>query len=254
VGVIELAAPPVRVTIDPAAGGRLASFQLQGYELLVTKDQTDGNPFQWGSYPMVPYAGRVRRGRFEFLEGNYQLPIAMPPHAIHGTVYNRPWWVEADGTLSIELGDSWPFGGYAIQRFDLTNKSFTCTIEVHNDHRSMPAMAGWHPWFRRPVALMFAARTMYVRDADGIPTGQTVPTPPGPWDDCFTDLIAPPKLTWRAGPALTLTSSCDHWVVYDEPRHAVCVEPQTAPPDVFNRTPTLVEPGHPLIATMTFTW
>jgi galactose mutarotase-like enzyme len=34
----------------------------------------------------------------------------------------------------------------------------------------------------------------------------------------------------------------------------VCVEPQTAPPDVFNRTPTLVEPGHPLIATMTFTW
>lgn len=252
--MIELAAPPARVAIDPERGGRLASFQLHGHELLVTQDQAPHDPMGWGSYPMIPYAGRVRRGRFEFLEGNYQLPVNMSPHAIHGSCFTRPWWVEADGALSTELGDSWPFGGYALQRFDLTNTSLTCTIEVHNDLRSMPAMAGWHPWFRRPVALTFAARAMYVRDPEGIPTGVTVPPSSGPWDDCFTDLVAPPKLTWRVGPSVTLTSSCDHWVVYDEPRHAVCVEPQSGPPDAFNIRPHLVEPGHPLVATMTWSW
>jgi aldose 1-epimerase len=252
--MIELASPPARITIDPAAGGRVAAFQLHGRDLIVTKDRTSGDPMQWGSYPMVPYAGRVRRGRFEFLEGNYQLPINMSPHAIHGTGYNRPWWIENDGSLSIELGDSWPFGGYAIQRFELTRSQFTCTLEVHNDHRAMPAMVGWHPWFRRPVALSFAAGKMYLRDHEGIPTGHTVPPPAGPWDDCFTDVQAPPRLSWPAGPTLTLTSTCDHWVIYDQPSHALCVEPQSGPPDSFTIAPRFTEPGHPIIETMTWSW
>ena len=31
----------------------------------------------------------------------------------------------------------------------------------------MPAQLGWHPWFRRPVSLTFAARSMYLRDDRG---------------------------------------------------------------------------------------
>jgi galactose mutarotase-like enzyme len=43
-------------------------------------------------------------------------------------------------------------------------------------------------------------------------------------------------------------------VVFDEPDHAICLEPQTAPPDVFNREPFVVQPGDPLVATATWSW
>lgn len=203
---------------------------------------------------MVPWAGRVRRGRFGFVGGTYQLPINLPPHAIHGTGFTRNWEVQGDQSLVTDLGPSWPFGGHAVQRFALTPTSLTCTLEVHNDVRTMPAQVGWHPWFRRPVSLTFAARSMYLRDAEGIPTGETIAPPSGPWDDCFTDVVASPKLSWPRGPSVALTSTCDHWVIFDEPSHAVCVEPQTGPADGLNLAPRLVEPGAPLVETMVWTW
>jgi aldose 1-epimerase len=67
----------------------------------------------------------------------------------------------------------------------------------------------------------------------------------------------PPKLVWPDGDVtLEVSSSCDHWVVYTEPPHAVCVEPQSGPPDAFNlgRGFVVVEPGAPLVHTMTWRW
>jgi aldose 1-epimerase len=61
-----------------------------------------------------------------------------------------------------------------------------------------------------------------------------VPPPPGPWDDCFVGVEAPPVLRWPDGPTLRLESTTDCWVVYDETDHAVCLEPHTAPPDAFH--------------------
>ena len=53
-----------------------------------------------------------------------------------------------------------------------------------------------------------------------------------------------------------MTSTCDHVVLYDQPRHAICVEPQTGPPDALNHLEraTLVRRGHPLVAEMSLTW
>ena len=87
---------------------------------------------------------------------------------------------------------------------------------------------------------------MCERGPDGLPTGRLVSVPDGPLDDCLTDLAGPPVLRWPGGPTLTLTSSFDHWVVYTEPTHALCVEPQSGPPDAFHHEPTVVRPGHPL--------
>jgi aldose 1-epimerase len=208
----------------------------------------------WGSYPMVPYAGRVRRGRFRFDDTDHELPINLGPHAIHGTTFDVPWAVEPDGSLVADLGERWPFGGHARQRFELTEDRLVCTLEAHADQRSMPATLGWHPWFRRPVELAFSARSMYQRDADGMPTGELVAPPPGPWDDCFTGVDTPPVLTFTDGPTVEISSDCDHWVVYTEPQHALCVEPQSGPPDGFTLAPHVVEPGAPLIRHMTWRW
>jgi aldose 1-epimerase len=53
---------------------------------------------------------------------------------------------------------------------------------------------------------------------------------------------------------LTIESDCPDWVVFTVPDDALCVEPQTAPPDAFNRDPGIVVPGTPLVAEMTWRW
>jgi aldose 1-epimerase len=133
-------------------------------------------------------------------------------------------------------------------------------MELHADE-PMPASIGWHPYFIRHIAdvagaleLDFEPGAMYLRDATGIATTELVPPPPGPWDDCFTDLRRPPVLRWPGFLELTIESDCPDWVVYTVPEDTVSVEPQSAPPDALNTDPTVVQPGHPLAAEMTWRW
>ena len=251
--MIEQSAGSARLLVDPSAGGRIAQQSVHGPDLLVGGVAGD-HPMLWGSFPMVPWAGRLRHGAFTFAGRRYELPRDLPPHAIHGTTYTQSWDVEPDGSLAIELGPPWPLGGSARQRFELHDDHLTCTIEVHAGDRAMPAQAGWHPWFRKPVRLLFAAGLSYEVDDEGIPTGRLVDVPPRPWDTGFTRLLGPPQLAWPDGPTITMSSSCRDWVVYDQPDHALCVEPQTGPPNAFNGEPEVVEPGAPLVATMTLRW
>jgi aldose 1-epimerase len=52
-----------------------------------------------------------------------------------------------------------------------------------------------------------------------------------------------------------MASDCTHLVVYDQPAHALCVEPETGPPDAFNLgLAAVVAPGRPLVATTTWSW
>jgi galactose mutarotase-like enzyme len=254
---LQLQAHAVDATVDLAVGGRLASFRVDGMELLRTEGY---GPIQWGSYPMAPYAGRVRRGSFGFDGRTYDLPITMAPHAIHGTVLDREWAVVGDGSIATQLGPDWPFKGRAIQRFELTDDHLTFELSVESEDR-MPASLGWHPWFLRrppgtdaPIELDFEAGSMYLRDDDGITTSLRIPPPPEPWDDCFTEVRRPPVLRWPGFLELTIESACRDWVVYTVPEDAVCVEPQTAPPDALNGEPAIVEPGTPLTASMTWRW
>jgi aldose 1-epimerase len=254
---LQLEAGDVRLEVSPADGGRISSLQIGGRELLLTEGF---GPIAWGCYPMAPFAGRVREGRFTFGGRSWQLPINWPPHAIHGFVFDRPWRVVDDRTLAIDLAAEWPFRGTVEQRFDLSDDGLVATMELVAD-APMPATIGWHPWFRRrldadgpPVELRFEAESMYVRDAEGIPTGELVAPGPRPWDDCFSGVRPDPMLTWPGALELVIASSCDHWVVYDEPADAVCVEPQTGPPDALNLGPAVVEPERPLVATMEWRW
>jgi galactose mutarotase-like enzyme len=95
---------------------------------------------------------------------------------------------------------------------------------------------------------------MLARGPDGIPTGDRVAPPAGPWDDAFTDLAADPELEWPGQLRLRISSSCAWWVVYSMPEHALCVEPESAPPDALNETPDVVVPGRPLRHTMAWSW
>jgi aldose 1-epimerase len=260
--IVTLRAGSAALTIDPFEGGRFASLVVDGNELLMSEGY---GPIEWGCYPMAPFAGRIRDGRFTFRGRDHQLETNLPPNAIHGTVFTRPWEVTAHtverAELATELGPGWPFRGLVTQTVTLRPDGLDASLTLEADE-PMPAWLGWHPWFRREVAgstaeLDFDAEQMYERGSDGLPTGQLVPPKPRPWDDAFTGVRTPIRLTWPGVLSLAVTSTASVWVVYDERPYAICLEPQTAPPDAVNLAKTdlpVAEPGHPLSMSMSWRW
>ena len=126
-------------------------------------------------------------------------------------------------------------------------------MEVHAADVPMPVTCGWHPWWYRtpkvgaaPLEVELHADTMYARDDESIPTGELIPVHAPPWDDCFTGLGDPVALlTWPDTQTVRVDTDCGCVVVFTEPEHAICVEPQSGPPDAVNLdVATVVTPGH----------
>jgi aldose 1-epimerase len=271
---VVLRAAGVRLTVDPRQGGRMTSLRIGEREVLVTEGW---GPIDWGCYPMAPFAGRIRGGRFTFHGRDVQLPLNLPPHAVHGTVFERAWRVasQADDhvVLTIDLGRAWPFIGIVTQSIGLRPDRLDATLVLEADER-MPASLGWHPWFRRyldgaldgsgttsaEVDLVVEAASMFERGADGLPTGVLVPPDPRPWDDAFTGVRSPLIVHWPGALEIALSSTADVWVVYDERVEGVCVEPQTAPPDAINLAtaagvePDIADIAQPMTVSMTWRW
>jgi aldose 1-epimerase len=246
------------VDIAASAGGRIAQITYRGVEQLIGPDDGAPGMIAWGSYPMAPWAGRIRRGRFHFDGRDYQLPLNLQEHAIHGVAFALPWQIDAHYDHRVELSlqlpqdACWPFGGTARQVIEVNQQRLEMKLSLQAGIRAMPAVIGWHPWFRKPDRIQFAPTAVYPRDHEGISTLPVAPPPPAPWDDCFINETE--VIVRRAGQKLRLTSNCVHWVVYDETRHATCIEPQTGPPDAFNLEPKVLLPGETLEARFLLEW
>ena len=245
----------VAITIDHAAGGRLSSLVVHGHELLVGRVD---DPLNWGWYPMVPFAGRVRSGLLRFEDTSTQLPPYIGGHAIHGYGFVSPWDVVGENEIRFDFDDPWPWRGSATQVFTLTDQSLTISMRVDAIDRQ-PVQVGWHPWFRRDIGngcaaeLDFAPDFKFERDETGLPSGERVDPGRGPWDDCFGDLASNPVLRW-GDLSLELSSTATEWTVYDEPAHALCVEPQTGPPNQVNDAPHILDGGESMTELFTLTW
>ncbi|KPI02560.1 Aldose 1-epimerase [Actinobacteria bacterium OK074] len=258
---ITLAAGDAEVTLVPGNGGRVGGLLVDGRELL-----RQGPKF--GCFPMVPWCGRIRDGKFRDGGLVRQMPLNAAPNAIHGTARDGAWSVarvdDAEAVLTYDLVEPWPHPGRVTQVVALTPDSLTLTMAVETYGSSFPAQIGWHPWFNRnlggpgegeDVRLSFLPAWQEERGDDHLPTGRRIEPRPGPWDDCFgmpdgVDVT----LTWPGQLELTVASREQWVVVYDEQEAAVCVEPQTGPPDGLNSQPRLVTPIEPLEATTTWSW
>lgn len=256
--MITLSSSNVEIVIDAEHGARLSSVRFGETEVLVPR--TNDDSFSWGCYPMAPWAGRTRNGIFDYQGTSVQLPINSAPHAIHGFVHDATWQVvntlPTSATLRVDLDQRWPFAGWVEHRISVDSTSVNMQLSVHatehNDETiAMPAQVGWHPWFVRPVQLEAEFKTMYIRDSDGIAGAQRTlqehDVMHRQLDDCFTDAVAAPLLKYDNGLVVRLESDCSHWVVYNEPSHAICVEPQSGPPNGLNSEPLVVSPDHPLM-------
>ncbi|MFF0203269.1 aldose 1-epimerase [Streptomyces sp. NPDC005017] len=254
---ITLTAGEAEVTVTPAGGGRVSGLRVDGVQLLRQGER-------YGCFPMVPWCGRTREGRFLNGGVEHRLPLNAPPHAIHGTARDGAWSVARvtadEAVITHDLTDPWPYTGRVTQAVALAPGSLTLTMSVETYDSSFPAQIGWHPWFNRTLNgtdadLAFDAAWQEERGDDHLPTGHRVDPKSGPWDDCFgmpdgVDVT----LTWPGLLELKVTSPEKWVVVYDEQQEAVCVEPQTGPPNGLNTLPRLVTPLEPLEATTTWSW
>lgn len=275
---IVLRAGAAALTVSPANGGRIASLRLGpdgtggpgGGPDGVFEVVGRGGPgvVGWGCYAMAPFAGRIRRGVLVHDGRRHQLPLAMPPHAIHGVTIDRAWDVvdRADDrvVLRCAFDSRWPWPGHAVQEVRLApdGSGLDARIEVHSERDAFPAWTGFHPWFARrlrdggePVEIDLPAEGMLRRDEDGMPTDEVVAVPEGPWDDVFTGVTWPVTLTWPGTLRLRLTSDAPYAVVFTEREAAVCVEPQSSPPNAaeLGRAAT-VTPDAPLVLSMAWDW
>ncbi|MEU5578625.1 aldose 1-epimerase [Streptomyces huasconensis] len=256
---VILTAGDAEVTVRPGNGCRIGSLRIDGAELLRQGER-------YGAFPMVPWCGRIENGRFRDGATVHQMPLNSPPHAIHGFARDAEWRTarssKTEAVFTYDLTDPWPYPGRITQIVELTEDALTLRLGIETYGDSFPAQAGWHPWFHRtldgggdPVRIDFTPAWQEERGDDHLPTGRRVDPRPGPWDDCFgmpegVDVT----LTWPGRLALNVTSREQWVVVYDEQDAAVCVEPQTGPPNGLNTAPRLVTPIEPLETATTWTW
>jgi len=257
---MELRAGDAQARFDLERGARLASLTSRGVDLVLAEG---AEPFGIGSFVMAPWAGRIRDARAHHDGRTLALEPWTDGHAIHGLVHALPWRETAPGTCVVDVTEGWFAPVRVEQSAVLASDALTVVHTLEALEVPVPATLGWHPWFPRTlggaeVALHLEAASLHERDASGVPSGRQVavdgPIGAGPWDDAFAGPRWPARLTWPGVLARDIASDAAVAVVYTEPAHTLCGEPQTGPPDEVHLAPRLVVPGEPLTLTTTLRW
>ena len=138
----ELNSGDTRVLIDDQRGGAIVEYHtaLPGRAIDWLVPAVAARP---SCCPMVPYASRIRDGRFSFAERAAELRPNNPPepHAIHGHGWQHTWVPSESqiagspvgSSLSLEYlheADDWLWRYRAIQRFELEERRLRITLAV----------------------------------------------------------------------------------------------------------------------------
>jgi aldose 1-epimerase len=257
------------MTFDVALGGRVISWRVDGREVLAG---IGDHPIEHGLYPMAPWAGRLRRNRItreqcaawgidadlaNRFEPNYQ------EWALHGTALTTPVTVaNSHGDSAVTLRcplPEWPAELVMHWQLDGLVARSTITMEAT---RSTPALMGWHPWFPMFVNGVRATWALHgslaVREG-AFPTGALIPWEAGSArvDDAFRVPDGVVELHW-GGVHLRITNSDPWFVVYDQRDDALCIEPQSGPPNAlelpFEEAPPIARPDAARSMSTTWSW
>ncbi|HEY5347217.1 MAG TPA: aldose 1-epimerase [Rhizomicrobium sp.] len=271
--MIELEAGEMHLEVLPEVGGALANLTWNARAIVRHTPSGVTNPFDTGSFPLVPFTNRIALGKFRFggrdvlLGPNRRGDI----HPLHGQGYRAPWTVaemsksRAILRFSHPVGE-WPWSYDAEEIYSLENSRLRIDLSVRNTSDTpMPAGIGFHPYFPRP------ADTIFQMDFDGvwlvdetlIPTRQ-LPVPGltdwrkpirvsdgAPTDHCHYGWRSPAFITYPSdGLKLTLSASdIFRWfqLYIPEGQNFFCAEPASHMPDPFNQ-PVLEDTGMKVLA------
>jgi aldose 1-epimerase len=261
--------------VAPALGGSLASLYSINSKNGVYRDwlraapnggQGEHSPLAMASFPLLPWANRIRGAKFLFAGQSVRLkPRQLTgDHALHGLGWLHSWSVSSASDSHVSLcmrwvgTDDWPFEFTALQTYSLDNKGLTIELALTNQGDGpMPADLGHHPYFPhdrsgRGTRITAQVDGMWETDADVLPTVwnqhhaavQALQTEMDlrhfALDNNFTGFEGEARVVWPDGSRLTMRSTAPmrYFVVYS-PRDEdfFCMEP------VSNCTDWLNYPG-----------
>lgn len=237
-------------------GANLNGFLYDGFQYLrghETGDSLLSHPAQAGCAVLVPFANRIRSGKYSFGGGAYQLPLndSSGPNAIHGLLANVRWDLSELARDRLVFSrdfpgePGYPFPFRAQVSYVLKEEGLEVRLSVENlGNHDMPITAGAHPYFRldgdlSEWTLYLKSRGRLLVGKDKIPTGQILEEDPsGRLDDreldhCYA-IEGDVLLQSHKGLRLEL-EGFRYLQVYVPPRRdSVALEPMTGAPDAFN--------------------
>jgi aldose 1-epimerase len=273
-----------RLAVNPARGGRIDGFWWDdaGQARHWLRPAT---PLRPASFVMVPYASRIRAGRFAFGGRQIHLRANNPPepHSIHGHGFQQPWQAlnGDDAQLLLEYvhtADSWPWSYRVQQYIELRETSLLVRVSVGNlSKQTMPVGIGLHPYFvsTPDCRVQASVNSRWQLDEERLPIGScasgrdradTVLFRGGNDQDAFYSgwdgeaVLELPELGARIGIQASLPLR--HLVVFaDNAAQAVCVEPVSNVVDAFNLAPDdhpgelyqVLQPGEDIAAEVCIT-
>ena len=287
--MLTLTSGDLTLELAPDIGGSIARFfsQRDGHDVhwLRPAPTNAREPLEMASFPLVPFCGRIRDGRFKFKGLTVTLPpnFGDSPHPVHGDGWHRRWTVathtQTSATLTfVHHRADWPFAYRARQMFQLTGRKLTVELTVTNtDSRPMPLGLGQHPYFPMTPDTTIKARVaqMWETDAELLPLkvvrndtvtqlehGLQLSTVT--LDNNFVGWQHEATVRWpERGDALRVSAdqSLSGLVLYTHPSHtSFCVEPVGNCADWLNLTNldpavtggSVIAPGETLSATIHF--
>lgn len=187
--MIELSHEGFELGLSPGTGGSVVWFRMGGIDILRPAQAAltpEADRLELAAFPLFPFSGRIGHGRFTWRGRDIQLPLNFPPepHAIHGHAWQGVWEVvEASATQALlrytHAPDAWPWAYLAEQRFVLSKGGLSLDLRLTNlSDETMPAGIGWHPYFPRGDARIFAdVVRIWPPDETLLPTAPRTPEP-----------------------------------------------------------------------------
>jgi aldose 1-epimerase len=211
-----------------------------------------------GSFPMVPFANRIRNGCFDWQATTIHIPANINGSAlpIHGVGWLQRWRpigqctsTRAQIRLIHEPDQAWPFAFAADQTFTLDAAGLEVQLDLRNsgDH-PMPATLGYHPYFPAKPRLQTITSGIWESDQNCLPVrhleaafiNQQLASGVGleqfDVDHTLTGWNGVATLDWpglRVDLKASTPLSCLH--LFTPPSEPfVCVEPVSSPADGLN--------------------
>jgi len=249
--------------VDPDNGGRLLSLNRKTaagpVPIIVAPRKGALSGQKVSAFPLIPFGGRLRHGRFEWNGAPVQLPFQSSGHALHGDGATRRWLLCSHDPTSVTMmlaypSSMWPFPARVALRYVVRGPVFMALFRVTNlSNAAIPFGLGWHPYFAVPSGgrLRMATRGCSRLDGEGFATDPPcddgdrtfVPTDgAGTWHCRYAH--GPAILDDPGGPMLELrfSSVTSHVVVHIPPDlSAMAVEPLTHP--LHHPEQSTVQPG-----------
>lgn len=251
------------VLVRPDIGASIARLTWRGQDILRPAPDTATSPLEMGSFPLLPYANRIARGRFRFAERDIVLtsdPVA-EPHALHGVGWRRPWRVIRSDLHRVDLGlaaapsQDWPWRWAASCALLLGSEGLTLTLSITNeDSAPMPAGLGLHPYFAvRPETVLTAdAEAVWLNGPDDIPAQKGATSSAVDWsqgalvssapfvDNAYCGWSGRARLADKGHTVRVTASPNARWMQVYAPRGEdyICIEPMTHRPDAVNAPDT----------------